>query len=166
MCAAIGGGEVGRLNSVKREHLFGDGFVLGEEVSVRPRAGVGDLEQVEECSDVHVLGVVAGVGFGEVEDEVGVAFGEREQGLRAAVEDVIRRLVAELLQGLEDLFAVVLDRLLLALRFLPLALARRGRFFRHFGRLFFPQVVQDGDFQFGSRHAASIPSDGIRPAQG
>ena len=92
-------------------------------VRVRAGAGVGDLEQVEKCGDLHLLGVVAGVGFGEVEDEVGVAFGEPEQRLRAAVENVIRRLVAELLQGFEDLLAVLLFRLLLAFLLAPCACA-------------------------------------------
>jgi hypothetical protein len=91
-------------------------------VRVRSGAGVGDLEQIQECRDLHLLGVVAGIGFREVEDQIGVAFGEPEQRLRAAVENVIRRLMAELLQGCEDLFAVVLDRLFGAF-LLPLALA-------------------------------------------
>ena len=79
MCAAIGCREVGRLNPVKREHLLGDRFVLGKDVRVRSRAGVGDIEQIKECSDVHLLGVVARIGFREVEDEIGAAFGESEQ---------------------------------------------------------------------------------------
>ena len=118
-------------------------------VACGPAPVYGNLEQIQECGDLHLLGVVAGVGFGEVEDEIGAAFCEPEQGLRAAIENVIRGLMAELLQGFEDLFAVVLYRLLLAF-LLPLALARRGNFFLHFSRFFFPQVVQHGDFQFRS----------------
>ena len=108
---------------------------------------------------MHLLGVIARIGFREVENEIGATFGESEQGLRAAVENVIRRLMTELLQGFEDLFAVVLYRLLLAF-LLPLALARCRNFFLHFSRFFFPQVVQHGDFQLRSSHAASNRSDG------
>jgi hypothetical protein len=135
--AAIGGREIGRLNSVKGKHLLGDGFVLRQDGRVRSGAGVGDIEQVQECSDLHLLGVVARIGFGEVEDEVGVAFGECYEGLRAAVEHVIRRLVAQLRQGFEDLFAVVFDRLLLARRF-AFALARCRNLFFHFSGFVFP----------------------------
>src|SRR5271156_3672972 len=68
---------------------------------------------------------------------------------------MIRGLMTELPQGLEDLFAVVLYRLLLAC-LLPLAPAwRRNLFFRHFRGFFFPQVVQHGDFQLRSIHATS-----------
>src|ERR1700677_3323045 len=67
--------------------------------------------------------------------------------------------MTELLQGFKDLFTVVLYRLLLVL-LLPLVLARRRNFLLHFSRYFFPQVVQHGDFQFGSSHAASNRSDG------
>src|SRR5580704_9655091 len=59
--------------------------------------------------------------------------------------------MTELFQGFEDLFAIVLYRLLLAF-LLTLALARRNFFF-DFSRLFFPQIVQYGDFQF--RHESS-----------
>ena len=98
-------------------------FVLRENWRAA-RAGVRDLEKVQERSDVHLLGVVAGIGFGQIEDEICAAPGRaREQGLRAPVENVIRRLVAKLLQGFEDFFAIVLLRFLLALR-LSLALAR------------------------------------------
>jgi hypothetical protein len=44
--------------------------------------------------------------------------------------------MTKLPQGLEDLFAVVLYRLLLAF-LLPLALARRRNLFLHFSRFFF-----------------------------
>src|SRR5882762_9353459 len=75
---------------------------------------------------------------------------------------MVRRFMTELHQGLEDLFAVVLYRLLLAC-LLPLALAWcRNFFFRHFSGLFFPQVVQHGDFQLRSIHATSNRSDGAR----
>src|SRR5277367_873584 len=62
--------------------------------------------------------------------------------------------MTELLEGFEDLFAVLLYRLLLAFR-LPLALAWCRNFFLYFSRCFFPQVVQYGDF-----HAASNLSGG------
>src|SRR6266576_3441753 len=67
--------------------------------------------------------------------------------------------MTELLQGFEDLFTVVLYRLLLAF-LLPLALAWCRNFFLLFSRFFFPQVVQYGDFQLSSSHAASNRSDG------
>src|SRR6202453_326589 len=62
--------------------------------------------------------------------------------------------MTELLQGFEDLFTVVLYRLLLAF-LLPRALARWRDFFLHWSRFFFPQVVQHGDFQLRSTHATS-----------
>ena len=71
--------EVGRLNPVKSKHLLGDGFVLRKNVGVRASAGVGDIEQIKESCDLHLLGIVAGIGFREVEDEIGAAFGESEE---------------------------------------------------------------------------------------
>src|SRR5271170_7744121 len=117
--AAIGCREVWRLDPVKSEHLLGDRFVLRKNVRVRSCAGIGDLEQIQKCSDVHLLRVIACIGFRKVENEIGATFGESEQRLRAAVENMIRRLMTELLQGFEDLFAVLLYGLLLAFR-LPL----------------------------------------------
>src|ERR1700756_918649 len=67
--------------------------------------------------------------------------------------------MTELLQGFEDLFAIVLHRLLLGL-LLPLAPARCRNFLLHFSRFLFPQVVQHGDFQLRSSHATSNRSDG------
>ena len=89
--------------------------------------GVGDFEQVEVRRYLHLLGVIAGVGLREVEDEIGPAFGKAEQRLRTAIEHLVRRLVAELLQGFEDFFTVVLFWLLLAI-LLPFAPARRRVF--------------------------------------
>ena len=131
---------------------------------VRSGAGVGNIEQIQKCGDLHLLGVIARIGFREVENEIGAAFGESEQRLRPAVENVIRRLVTELLKGFEDLFAVVLYRLLLAL-LLPFAFARRRNFFLHFSRFLFPQVVQHSDFQLCSSHAASNRRDGTGTLQ-
>src|ERR1017187_10859000 len=59
--AAIAGREIGRLNPVKCEHLLGNRFVLRKDGRLRAGAGVGDLEQVQECRDLHLLGVVAGI---------------------------------------------------------------------------------------------------------
>jgi hypothetical protein len=77
--AAIGCREVGRLNPVKGEHLFGDRFVLRKNIRVRSRAGVGDIEHVHKCSDVHLLGVITGIRFREVEDEIGATLGEAKE---------------------------------------------------------------------------------------
>src|SRR6185312_13292727 len=94
--AFVGSGEVRRLDFVKVENLLGDGFVLREIESLRIAASVGDVQQFEVSGDVLVHGVIAGVRLGEVDDEVGAAFGQRQQRLILAVEDVIGRLVTEL----------------------------------------------------------------------
>jgi hypothetical protein len=67
--------------------------------------------------------------------------------------------MAELRKGFEYLFAVVFYRLLFAF-LLALTPARRRSLFFHFGRLFFPQVVQHGDFQLRFSHTASNRDDG------
>ena len=68
--------------------------------------------------------------------------------------------MAELLEGLEDLLAVLLLRLLLAFGLWPLTLARWRNLFLHFSRCFFPQVVQNGDLQLCCCHAASSGRNG------
>ena len=89
------------------EDLFRDRLVLGEVVSLRAAAGVGNVQQFQIGRDVLVHRVVAGIGLGEVEDEVGAAPWQREERLFRAVEHLIGRFVPELCQRLEDLFAVM-----------------------------------------------------------
>src|SRR5262249_19625637 len=92
-----------------------------------------------------------GVRLGEVEDQVRLAPGERDERLRASVDDLIERLVAELAERLEDLLTIellalaglllprgVLSVLLFALRLLFLFL--------------FPEVVEHRDLQLGPIH--------------
>src|SRR5205085_3792575 len=84
--AAIRGGEERRTDTVEGEHLFGDGLVLRQEVAVRPGARVGQADEVEVGGNVHLLGVVAGVGLGEVEYQVSAAFVERVQRGRPPIQ--------------------------------------------------------------------------------
>jgi hypothetical protein len=97
------------------EHLLGHAFVVAEEEPARAAAGIRKTEQIKIGGDVHVLGVIAGVGLGEIEDEIGAATAERDQRLTGAVEHLIERLVAKLLQRFKDLFPVFLGLFLFAL---------------------------------------------------
>ena len=105
--AFVGDGEVRSLDLVKVENLFRDRLVLRQVESLWAAAGIGNVQQFQIGGDVLVHGVVAGVGLREVEDEVGAALCQRQQRLVLAVQNVIGRLVPELCQRLEDLFAVV-----------------------------------------------------------
>ena len=141
--SAIRRREERRLDSVEREDLLGERLVLGEVHRVRSGPRVVEVEELQVGRDVHVLRVVAGVGLGQVEDEVRVELRERDERLLGAVEHLVERLVPELAQGLEDLLAVRLLALLLP------ALPADGFLRRRLGRrlLLFPDVVEDGDFQ-------------------
>ena len=70
--APVGGREEGRPDAVEGEDLLGERLVLRQVERVGPGARVGASEQVEVRGDVHVLGVVAGVGLGQVEEQVGI----------------------------------------------------------------------------------------------
>src|SRR5215467_660632 len=95
---AIRSCEERRLDAVESENLFGDSFVLGQEYGVRPGARIAQAKQVKIGDDVHLLGVVAVPGFGEIEKEVDVAAGERVQRRGPTVQFNMGRFVAELLQ--------------------------------------------------------------------
>ena len=77
--------------------------------------------------------------------EIGATLGETDERLVFPVEHVIRRLVAEFLQRLENLFAVVQwILLLLATLAVPRSGFYRGRI--RLRRSFFPNVIKDCDF--------------------
>ncbi len=38
-----------------------------------------DIEHIEECSDLHLFGVIARLRFREVENKIGATFGEPDQ---------------------------------------------------------------------------------------
>ena len=101
---------------MEREHLFCGGFVLGQEMRVWPAAGVWNSKQVHVSSDVHLFGVIACKGFGEIEHKIGSALRERRQALRCSIQHLIERLVPKFLQSLEDFFAIFLFPFLLASR--------------------------------------------------
>ena len=145
------------VRTVEREDLLGEGLVLREVESVGAGARVGLAEEVQERRDVHVHRVVAGVGLGEVEDEVGLGAGDGDEGLVAPVEDLVDGLVAELDERVEDLLAIRNVFLLLAPD-LPLRLRFRRLLRRRRGGLgvFLVDVVQDGDLEFFPAHA--LPS--------
>src|SRR6202040_3004921 len=91
----------------------------------------------------------------------GSASGERMEGKGTAIEFEIGRFVPEFLQCFKDLFPVSLlffDLLYFLARFASgwcIFLLRRG------DRVFVPDVVQQGDFQLCSDHAASSKSSGL-----
>src|SRR5882757_4903713 len=68
--ALIASSKVGSADVVKLKKLFGQAFVLRQIKALRPRARVGTAEQIKERRNVHLHGVVAGVGFNEVEKQV------------------------------------------------------------------------------------------------
>ena len=79
--ALVGGREERRADPVEGEDLLGERLVLREVERVGAAAGVRLAEQVEVRGDVHVHRVVAGVGLGQVEEEVGVRARERDERL-------------------------------------------------------------------------------------
>ena len=101
--APVAGGEAGRPDAVEGEDLLGQCLVLRKEERLRTGPGVGQLEQVEEGGDVRLLGVVAGVGLGEVEDEI--RFETREVQERALVVQLVEEgVVAVRAQRLEEFY--------------------------------------------------------------
>ena len=134
--SAIRGGEERGSNFVEGEHLLGGGLVLRQKMRVRPRPGVRKSNQIHIRSHVHFLGVVAGIRFREIEDQIGAALGQPMQGLRPSVDHVIKGFVAELGQRVGNLFPV----------FFYFLLAARLRRFA-VGLLFLaPDVIQHRDF--------------------
>ena len=89
--APVDGREIGRADAVEGEDLLGDRLVLREVEPVRAGAGVGDPEEIEVGGDVDVLGVVARVGLGEVENQVEIGARERLQRAGAAVQAMVGR---------------------------------------------------------------------------
>src|SRR5215469_5557672 len=135
--AAIRGREVGRRNAMEMEHLLRRCFVLGEKMGVWAGACVWQADQIHVSGDVHFLRVIAGVGFGEIESYVGTTFRKTMKSLRTAIENVIRRFMAEFGERVENFFPV----------FFFFALSARCRYSFRLGRLLFsPLVVQHGDF--------------------
>src|SRR6185436_10260689 len=101
-------GEVRRAEPVEREEALRDRLVLREEESRRSRSRVRKVEEIEVGGDVQILRVVAPVGLGEVEDEVGLDARERLQAAPASVEAVLDHRVAPLDERVRDLLAVAL----------------------------------------------------------
>src|SRR5690349_4825911 len=105
------------------------------------------MNQFKIRSDVLVHLVVAGVGLSEIHDEVCPASGQGYKRLILTVENVIGRFVAKLGKGFEDFFAVM-ERIFLLLRALAVFAARRlDWFWLGLRRAFFPDIVQDRNFQ-------------------
>src|SRR5437763_981174 len=75
--SAITGGEVWRLNVVESKEFFCQRFVLRKIKRLRTRAGVHAAKKIEIGRDMHLFGVVTGVGLGEIEEHIGVALGQR-----------------------------------------------------------------------------------------
>ena len=46
---------------------------------MRSRTGVRDIEHIQECSDLHLLGVIPHIGLGEVKNKISATFGEPDQ---------------------------------------------------------------------------------------
>src|SRR5262249_24710006 len=132
-------------NSVEGEDLLGERLVLRQIEGMWARSGRRAIEKIQIRRNVHVFGVVAGVGLGEIEDEIAVCAAHGGQRLYPPIEDLVARLVTKLGQRLEDLLAVRLLFLFLFAAALP-----RGRLFRLGLRLrlfLFPGVVEDRDLE-------------------
>ena len=141
--------EARRADVVEVEDLFGHRLVLREKESLRTRARVTQVEQLEERRDVRFLRVVAGERFHHVEDEIGLRPGQREQ--RSLVPQLVEeRLVSVLAQRLHHLLAIELLAALDAApspraRTPPFLVAHAGRIERHRGVV--ARLVEDGDLQ-------------------
>src|SRR6185437_16981713 len=92
------------LDLVKVEDLFCERLVLRKIKSLRTTTGIRKLQQLQEGGDVLVHRVVPCIRLRQIEHEVRTTPCQRKQRLVLAVEQVIRRLVPQLCQGLEDLF--------------------------------------------------------------
>src|SRR5205823_12112736 len=109
-------------------------------------ACVAASQKIQISGDIHVLRVVAGIGLGEIEEEVALTFPERRERLIASIEHLVMRFMAQLYQCLEDLFTVFLFDLLFLL-----SLARLWRLGSRLSAIF-PNVVKDRNFQFAVTH--------------
>src|SRR5438105_5467782 len=144
--SAIRRRKIWRTNAMKRKHLLGRSFVLRQKVRMRPRTSVWNSQQIHVRGDVHLLGIVAGIGFCQIEDEVGTAFSQAIKRLWPPIEHVIERLMTELRQSVGN-FLTVLFYFSLAPRVSGIGL---DSFF------FCPDVVQHSDFQFVAHSTSSV----------
>ena len=67
----------------------------GPENSRADRPRLGLAQKVKISRDVHFFRVVAGKRFGEIENKIRFALGQRGQTLRSAIQNLIRRLMAK-----------------------------------------------------------------------
>ena len=131
------------IDVVEAHDLLGHRLLHGQVRRVRPGAGVFFPDQIEKRGEVHLLGVVAGVRLGEVEEEVSVLARDLGQRGRLTVDGDLERLVPQLGQRLGDRLAVGERLLLLA------AAARRRCRLGVLARIrlgAFPAVEDDRDF--------------------
>src|SRR5271163_4147840 len=94
------------LDAMKSKNLLGNRLVLRHEDGMRARARIAQPQQIDVSDHVHFLRVVAVKRLSEIEDEVSIATRKRVQRLRTPIQFKIRRLMPQLLKGLEDLLAV------------------------------------------------------------
>src|SRR5438045_3566492 len=93
--SAVSRRKIWSANAVEGEHLFGSAFVLGQKMRVWPSPRVRNSQKVHVRGNVHLLGIVAGIGFGEIEDEVSAAFSRSEE--HTSELQSLRHLVCRLL---------------------------------------------------------------------
>ena len=142
----------GGMQSVEADDFFGDGFVHAEVGAGGAGPGVAFVHEVEEGGEMHLLGIVAAVGLGEVEMKIGFAARDFLERSELAVDGDDGRLVAEGAQGVSDGFPVGFGRLLLSFA--------RGRGVDQIGaRVFFTVlegVVQDRNIHLIFRPGSDV----------
>ena len=70
------GGELGAQDSVKCEYLFRECFVAGENQTGGTRAGISQIEKVEQRGDIGFESALAAERLSEIEDQLGLLIGE------------------------------------------------------------------------------------------
>ena len=59
------------VHAVELEEFLRNSLVLAKEQPARASTCVWNVQQVHVCCDGHVLGVIAGIGFGEIDEGTG-----------------------------------------------------------------------------------------------
>src|SRR5690349_16262466 len=93
---SIRGRKKWRANFVEMEHFLRSSFVLCKKMRVRTRTGVWKFQQIHISGNVHFFGVVASIGFSQIEYQVGAAFSQSVERLWPTVQHIIRRFVPKL----------------------------------------------------------------------
>src|SRR5688572_20363637 len=84
------------MDAVELQDLLRDALVLREKKAVGSGAGEALLNQLEIGGNAVVSRIVAAERFGEVENQIAIDARQRVQPFERSVENVERRVVAEL----------------------------------------------------------------------